>query len=140
MDNERIKRFFKEKDAFSNLLGIRLTEVGEGFARAELDVEARHMNPFGIAHAGAVFTLADAAFGAAVNSLGRLSLAVNINASFVKAGRPGRLVAEARPLSLGKKLSSFALEVRDESGDAIATFQGMAYHKREALFEDGQGG
>lgn len=31
-------------DVFAASIGVRLTEIREGYARAEMDVEARHIN------------------------------------------------------------------------------------------------
>lgn len=126
---------FEEKDHFSRLLGIELVEVAPGFARARMQISQRHNNCFGTAHAGAVFALADTAFGAAVNARGQLSLAVSINCHFLKPGRAGMLTATAREASPGPRLASYDLEVRDEDGELVAAFQAMAYRKKTSLAE-----
>ena len=53
-----IKEFFK-KDRFADLIGAELIEASEGYAKARLKVEERHLNGGDICQGGAVFTLAD---------------------------------------------------------------------------------
>ena len=61
---EDIKRFIK-KDKFCMFIGIELTEVSEGHAKAKMDIKEHHLNGVGIVQGGAIFTLADLAFAAA---------------------------------------------------------------------------
>jgi uncharacterized protein (TIGR00369 family) len=48
---------------FPGLLGIEFPEVGDGFARARLELHEKHMAPNGYLHAGAVVGFADSACG-----------------------------------------------------------------------------
>ncbi len=59
-----------DNDRFAEHTGIELVEVSKGYARAEMKVEEKHLNGLGLAHGGAIFTLADLAFAAACNSHG----------------------------------------------------------------------
>ena len=120
---------FVEKDAFARYLGIEMAEARPGYARVSMDLEEHHLNGVGIAHGGVIFTLADLAFAAAANSHGVLALAVSASISFVKPGRGGRLFAEARELSRGRKLAAYAVDVTNGAGDLIAVFQGTVYRK-----------
>ena len=43
-----IKDFLNEGDRFAATNGMKLTEVREGYARAEMPVEARHLNAAGV--------------------------------------------------------------------------------------------
>ena len=63
-------------DRFAASIGARLTEVREGYARAELTVEERHLNGAGVCQGGVMFTLADLAFAAVANGRGILSVGV----------------------------------------------------------------
>ena len=71
-----------KNDKFAKLVGIKLLEVSEGYAKAELTLEDMHLNGLGIAHGGAIFTLADLVFAAASNSRGADAVAININISY----------------------------------------------------------
>ena len=46
---------------FAELLGMRAKSVGDGRARFELEVEAKHLNPNGTLHGGVIYSLADSA-------------------------------------------------------------------------------
>jgi acyl-CoA thioesterase len=131
---------FVENDAFARYLGIELAEIRPGYARVCMNLEEQHLNGVGIAHGGLIFTLADLAFAAAANSHGVLALAVSANISFVKPGRGGRLFAEARELSRGRKLAAYAVEVTNASGEIIAVFQGTVYRKDSAIGIAGSSG
>ena len=83
-----IKHHF-ENDHFATASGMRLVELRPGFAKTSLEVEDRHLNSVGMVHGGAIFTLADFAFGAAVKTGGRVAPAISTNLSFLKATHAG---------------------------------------------------
>ena len=118
-----------ENDRFAQHVGIKLLDVSKGSARAEMEIKARHLNGLGMVHGGAIFTLADLAFAAAANSHDVDALAINISITYFKATRKGKLFAEARELSLNRKLGTYLIEITDDVGDRIASFQGTAYRK-----------
>ena len=62
MDYDAKRQAFAARDAFAQFLGIELTDMGPGHARAEMELCERLQNGAGVAHGGAVFTLADFAF------------------------------------------------------------------------------
>jgi acyl-CoA thioesterase len=129
----RLKRFFNNRDRLCVHLGIQVTEIGHGWATASMTIAEHHLNGADVAQGGAIFTLADLAFGAAANSHGTLALGVNATIAFTKAGKSGVLTAHARETAKSGPLATYVVEVKDESGETIATFQGTAYRKREHL-------
>ncbi|HVN81424.1 MAG TPA: PaaI family thioesterase [Terriglobia bacterium] len=122
-----------EKDRYAKLTGIELVEVAEGRAKARLKISDQHLNGVGIAHGGAIFTLADFVFAAASNSHETIAVAINVSISYLKAVFMGTLVAEAQEVAINPKLASYSVQVRDESGDLVAIFQGMAYRKKDPV-------
>ena len=54
--------FLNEKDRFAKSIGAQLTELREGYSRAELTVEERHLNGADVCQGGVIYTLADLAF------------------------------------------------------------------------------
>ncbi|MGB9980480.1 PaaI family thioesterase [Methanobacterium sp.] len=129
---EKIKEFFK-KDKFAEYTGIELLEVKEGWAKSKMDITENHLNGIGTVHGGAIFTLADFTFAAAVNSYGTVTVAINANISFMKAAKSGTLFAEAEEISTNPKLGTYTITVTDDNGGLIAIFQGMAYRKRNKI-------
>jgi acyl-CoA thioesterase len=133
--NESELRALFAHDRFAAAIGIELIEVREGYARARLTAGDRHLNGVDVVQGGCIFTLADFAFAAACNSHGTLAVAINVSISFVEAGRPGTLIAEAHEVAMSPRLSSCTVHVRDAGGTLLAIFQGMAYRKNESIAE-----
>jgi acyl-CoA thioesterase len=132
-DNLEAIRHHFENVHFPTTSGMRLLELRPGYAKTCLDVEERHFNSTGTVHGGAIFTLADFAFGAAVKTGGKVAPAISANVSFLKATRSGTLYAEAKEISRSRKLSVCTVQVTNEAGELIALFQGMAYIKEESF-------
>ncbi|MCX7179356.1 MAG: PaaI family thioesterase [Proteobacteria bacterium] len=133
MDMTAIKNFFNRADSFARHNGMQITELREGCARAEMDLQPYHLNGAQTVHGGALFTLADFALAAASNSDGQLALSINSSISIFRGAKKGKLIAECREVSNTPKLASFEVSVRNEAGDLLATFQGMVYRKSLAL-------
>jgi acyl-CoA thioesterase len=131
---ETVRRLL-ENDRFAREAGIRLLEIREGYARASLEILPRHFNGVGTAQGGAIFTLADLVFAAAVNSHGTVAVAINVSISFVKAVTGGTIFAEGREVARNTKLASCTVHVTDEQGGLVAVFQGMAYRKKDIISE-----
>jgi len=130
---ERLKRFFNNRDRLCKCLGISVTKIGHGTASTRMVIEDKHLNGADVVQGGAIFTLADLAFGAAANSHGTLALGVNMTIAFSKPGLSGALTAHARETAAAGPLSTYVVEVKDEANETIATFQGTAYRKRDKI-------
>jgi acyl-CoA thioesterase len=127
-----IEEYFN-KDNYAASTGIELLEVVEGHAKVKLEINEKHLNSFGTVHGGALFTLADFAFGVASNSHGTVSVAINSCISFFKAVSSGVLYAEAKEISFHPKIASYIVDITNEQDELIATFQGMVYRKKDPL-------
>jgi acyl-CoA thioesterase len=129
---QNIKQYFKH-DQFAVRSGIELLEVAPGHAKAKMTLQPHHWNALQAVQGGAIFTLADFAFAAAANSHGTVAVAINVNITFMKAATTGTLWAEAREVSKNFKLGSYLVEVKDDQGELIANFQGLAYRKKDKI-------
>jgi acyl-CoA thioesterase len=129
---ESLPRFFKN-DRFAERANVELLSVSPGQARAKMTLHPHHLNGYGTVQGGAIFTLADLAFAAASNSHGTVAVAINISITYMKAAKTGTLWAEARELSRNFKLGSYTVEVKDDQGELVASFQGLAYRKSEKI-------
>lgn len=102
------------------LFGIRIVEVGEDFIRAEMPVDERHVQPFGILHGGASVVLAET-IGSMASTLtleeGRRAVGLEINANHVAGVPKGEVVtAVCRPLHLGRTTQVWQTEIRRADG------------------------
>jgi acyl-CoA thioesterase len=120
-------------DRFIAHSGIELAAVAPGQARAKLVLQPYHLNGLGIVQGGAIFTLADFAFAAASNAHGTIAVAANANITFIKAVTTGTLWAEAKEVAKNPKLGTYLVEIKDEAGDLVALFEGLAYRKKDQL-------
>jgi acyl-CoA thioesterase len=121
-----------QTDQYAKLSGIELVSVTPGHAVARMPVQPCHLNALGVVQGGAIFTLADLAFGAACNSRGLVALAINASITFMKAVTTGTLTAEVRELSFNPKLGAYTVNITDEQNNLVAVFQGLAYRKKQA--------
>jgi acyl-CoA thioesterase len=131
-DMENIKRHFKN-DRFAERTNVELLTVSPGHATAKMVLHPHHLNGLKTIQGGAIFTLADFTFAAAANSHGTVAVAINANITFMKAAGTGTLWAEAREVSKNFKIGSYLVEVKDDQGDLVAQFQGLAYRKKDKL-------
>ena len=82
----------------------------------------------GMAHGGAIFALADVAFGAAANAgkdMGVVSLSTTIE--FLRPGKCGPLAAESYVVRKGQRIQSYTVKVFDGDGELIAQCMASGY-------------
>ncbi|ADY55931.1 phenylacetic acid degradation-related protein [Syntrophobotulus glycolicus DSM 8271] len=128
----KIIKFF-EKDQFAAMCGIKLIEARPGYALARVNISEDHLNAVRIVQGGLIFTLADLAFAAAINSYGQVAVSISSNISYFKSARGGELLAEAKEVSVNQKLANYDIEIFDENKELIAKFNGTAYIKKEQI-------
>lgn len=121
---------------FANHVGVEIVEVGEGTATARIGDMAQTKNHIGSQHAGALFTLAEAASGAAMAGA-FLSVREHVRpvvsqsairySKIAKGSISARARVESQASELLKELETqgmvrFPVEVSlsDESGDEVA--------------------
>ena len=129
---EKVKQRL-QNDKFAGRCNIELLSISPGRASARMTLQPHHLNGIGTVQGGAIFTLADFAFAAAANSHGTVSVAVNASITFMKAAQTGTLWAEARELAKNFKIGTYSVEIKDDQGDLVAQFQGLAYRKKDPV-------
>ncbi len=123
---------FIAADPFMQHNGIELVAAGPGTVTLQMRVQPWQMNFNGNCHGGAVFTLADSAFGLAANSHGVVAAGINTHATFQAAVREGDLlVAHSTEASRSGKLAVYTVVVtRGET--VISTFTGSVFVTKRA--------
>jgi acyl-CoA thioesterase len=126
-----------ERDRASQHLGIEVTDVRPGRARARMRVTAEMVNGHDIAHGGYVFLLADSAFAFACNTYGQVTVAAAAEVVFVIPARLGdELVAEAVERTRFGRSGIYDVTVRRVGDDAvIAEFRGHSRSQSERLLD-----
>lgn len=124
-------------DHFASFIGVKMTEVREGYARTEITVEDRHLNSAGVCQGGVIYTLADFSFAGVANSHGILSLGISNTITFIKSGQLGdHLIAECTEVVNHHKLPYCDIKVSNQNGEVIAVATGLGYRlKKDFAFD-----
>lgn len=124
----KLKDFLNEGDRFAADNGMQLTEVREGYARAEMVVTRHHLNAAGVCQGGVYFTLADLAFAAVTNSHGNITLGIQNSISFLQSAHEGdTLIAEAEETFNHHRLPFCEIRVKNQRGELVCIVTGSAY-------------
>jgi acyl-CoA thioesterase len=122
------------EEPFAKTLGIKLIELGAGYAKTKMAFVKNMENMCGMMHGGAIVSLMDVAFEAASNSHGTIAVALSMNISFMSApSKESVLVAEAKEVSRTKRTAHYEIKAYDENEKLIASSQAMVFRKDEAL-------
>lgn len=122
--------FFKN-DRFAAMAGVELMEISEGYAKARMLITPEHLNGGGVCQGGALFTLADLAFAAAVNSHLVLTFSTTSNITIFRSVTEGYVFAEANEIVNHPRLPYAEVKIIDEKGQLIAIFTSSGYRKRD---------
>ena len=117
------------KDPFATFLGIKVEEVREGYARVSLIIRDDYCNAEARSHGAVLFAIADQALAVAAHAGKYKSFSIEVKINYFQATRSGdKVIAEAMPVDIRKRISLWHVDIRTESGDKIAAAQGLAYH------------
>lgn len=117
----------EKHDSFRELLGIKVLDAKDGYAKLSMTVKKEHINIQRFTHGGVIFALADCAFAEATNYGDNKAVAVQVSINFVRPSEEGdTLVAEASRVSDGKTFSVYSVTVSKEN-KTLALFSGLAY-------------
>ena len=109
-------------DPLAGHLGITLTDVRPGYARATMTVAPTHLNAVGTAHGGATMALLDVVHAAVSNSHGTVAVAQDVHTEFLLPGRPGDvLTAEGVEVHRTNRTAVYRIEARAQDDRLVAT-------------------
>jgi uncharacterized protein (TIGR00369 family) len=112
------------RDGWNFAMGLRLVRATADEVTAELEIDHRHHQAYGIVHGGVYSGLIEtvSSVGAAIWAWrNRLSVVgVENNTSFLRAVRDGKIFATARPLMRGRRTQLWEASVTDGAGQLVA--------------------
>lgn len=122
-----------ENTPFYNLLGVKLIRLDQGMSEMAVNINIKHTNPLGFVHGGLIMSLADAAMGNAIRSLGINGVTVDCSTALISAAQVGELVtARGKVLKAGK--SMVFTEANIWTGERLlASAKGTFYKTGEML-------
>lgn len=123
-----------EHDKFSQWLGIRVSEIREGYSKIEMLIRPEMINGLGIIHGGVTFAFADSCFAFACNNRNVLSVALDTSINFVKPVHVGdTIIGEAQEIHHGKSTGLYHITVSNQHGHVVAVFKGTCYRTHRPL-------
>jgi len=123
----RILKF--NQSEYARLLGLEILDARPGYARVRMDVAGKR-NQHGNAHGGAVFSLADQAFGIAANLSDVEEVALSAQICYLSPAE-GALIAVAECQGETGQFSWYMVKVYRENV-LVATFEGQGIKKTRA--------
>ena len=125
---DEIKKYIEDKNGFIKHNNMHLLKLEDNYAKMYANVDENSLNPSGIVHGGLIFGLADSVMGMAARTSGRNIVTVNSQVDYLKPGKGKKIIAEAKPIKLGKTLAVFKANIYNDSNELIATSTGTYYY------------
>ena len=124
---EKALRRAAESAPIYQLLQIHVDQLDTGFARFRMPFRKELTQAYGVAHGGAIATLADTAVAFALMTIiqpGDKVTTAEFKINFFSAVTDGEMIGEARIVHAGKRLAVADMKVKNQKGELIA--KGMA--------------
>lgn len=124
---EELQDLIGNKDVVGKYFQIEVVSFSEKSAECVMPLTDKHKNPLGIAHGGAIFSLADMCFETACHAAGRFCVNTQTSFSFLNRGTGDKLFAKANLLKDGSKLVVYQVSITDTQGTLVAQGQITGY-------------
>ena len=117
IDVEKLNQF--SANTMNEILGIKITEIGENYLKGTMPVDKRTHQAYGILHGGASAALAET-----LGSIGSvivvdpekyICVGVEINANHIRSVRDGIVTGTALPLHLGASSHVWEIKITDKN-------------------------
>jgi 1,4-dihydroxy-2-naphthoyl-CoA hydrolase len=126
-DGDYAATFNARRDGWNSAMGIRLVRANADEIKAELEIDERHRQAYGIVHGGVYSGLVETVSSVAAALWARRNqqsvVGLENHTSFLNAVREGKLSATARPLMRGRRTQVWQANVTDSSGRVVAQGQ-----------------
>lgn len=123
---------------YFRLLSMKVRELGKGYARVDINLEEKHLNPFGGIHGGVYSSLIDTAAYWAVycdveENVGLISLDINVNN--LAPIKSGYLSVEGKRIKAGRSICIAEAAIIDQQGKYLAygTSKQMVTHGLQTI-------
>lgn len=118
-----IEETMRTRSPYWSLLGIELVDVKKGWSKIRLPFDKKLVHPFGFAHGGAIFSLADSAVAMALIGLVKPDenfVTVEMKINYLSTFTEGTLFAEGEIVHRGRNTALGETEVRNGQGALVA--------------------
>ncbi len=112
------------RNTLNELMGLQFTALGPDFIQAELPVDERTHQPYGLLHGGAsaalIETLGSVASYILVARKGQRAVGIEINANHVRGITSGKVTGTVRALHTGRTTHVWEVRVHDSEQRLIS--------------------
>lgn len=137
MERQKIVKTILERDQFSKWLGLELLEFRAGYVRLQGTIRPEMMNGIGSLHGGITFAMADSAFAFTCNMENNISVALEANISFTKAGYVGDVFTiESTEINSTRKIGVYEVKITNQHDELVALFKGTCYRIGKPLITE----
>jgi uncharacterized protein (TIGR00369 family) len=110
------------RSPYFSLLSMKIKELEWGTSVLEVELEEKHLQPFGYVHGGAIASVMDAAtfwavFPQVKDGMGLTTVEIKVN--FLAPVREGKLLAKGRCIKIGKTLALGDATIYDGNGNLL---------------------
>ncbi len=134
--NAHVERLMAaESNPMHDLVGFRVTGWDTDYARLEMPISPQVANRHGLPHGGLYAMLLDSAIGFAGVYTGdpdrpMMAMTLSLTTNFLSQPRGTRLIVEGRRIGGGRSTFFGEAEVRDETGERLATGTGVFRYRK----------
>jgi uncharacterized protein (TIGR00369 family) len=110
------------RSPYFSLLSMKIKDLEWGTSVLEVQLEEKHLQPFGYVHGGAIASVMDAAtfwavFPQVKDGMGLTTVEIKVN--FLAPIQKGKLVAKGRCIKIGKTLALGDATIYDAKGNLL---------------------
>jgi uncharacterized protein (TIGR00369 family) len=111
------------RSPYFSLLSMEIKDLEWGAAVLEVELEEKHLQPFGYVHGGVIASVMDAAtfwavFPQVKDGMGLTTVEIKVN--FLAPVREGKLLAKGRCIKIGRTLALGDATIYDAKGNLLA--------------------
>jgi len=110
---------------YNSVMGLRFVEASPDRFVAELEIDERHLQPYGLVHggvyAGMIESLCSTGAALSVWNEGQSTVGLENTTAFLRAVRSGTLRGTARPLARGRRSHVWEAEIKDDRDRLVAS-------------------
>ncbi len=109
---------------YFELISMKILDIGIGYCDLEIDLEKKHLQPFGIVHGGVFASIIEsvtcwALFYGIEDENGGLTT-IDLKLNYLAPASSGKVMAKGRQIKIGKTLAYAEGQVTDEMGKLLA--------------------
>lgn len=132
MNKEEIINYINNANSgFIRYNNIKLVDYDSESATMEVILNENSLNPYGMAHGGLIFTIADTAMGVIARATGKLAVTLNSQINYLKAGKSNKLMAKATAIKIGRNTAVLKADIYDNDNNLISNATATYYFLEE---------